>query len=281
MKKLNEAIAVITGSSRGAGRGIALALADRGATVYVTGRTTRGAEAPDNLAGTVEDTAEEVTSRGGKGIAGVCDFTKDAGVAALAEQVGRDHGRIDILVLNAWGGYEGNMTGLAIKPFWQLPDAWNSMFERGVRLHLRAANALVPLMLDHPGGLIVTTIAWDRGKYGRNLYYDLSKQIARRMAYDMALELKPKHIASIALAPGFMRTERILEAHRRHPFDLGMTESPEYVGRAVAALASDPDVLTLTGGVFTSGELAQRYGFTDIDGRQPPPFKAPDEFYLD
>ena len=258
-----------------------MALADAGATVYVTGRTTRGAASADNLPGTVEDTADEVTARGGKGIACVCDFTKDADVAALAARVKTDHGRIDILVLNAWGGYEGNLTGLQMKPFWELEDSWEPMFERGVHVHLRAAQRLVPLMLAHRGGLVVTTIAWDRGKYGRNLYYDLSKQTARRMAYTMALDLKPRHITSVALAPGFMRTERILEAHRRHPFDLGITESPEYVGRAVAALAADPEALTLSGGVYTSGELALRYGFTDIDGRQPPPFHAPDEFYLD
>ena len=151
------------------------------------------------------------------------------------------------------------------------------MFTRGLRAHFATSRLAVPLMLPLAPGLIVNTIAWARGKYLRHLYYDVVKQATARMAYGMALELKPHKIAAVALAPGFARTERVMAAHGAHPFDLGFTESPEYIGRAVANLAADPQIMKRTGQVLTAGQLAREYGFTDIDGRYRPRFdpKAP------
>ncbi len=150
------------------------------------------------------------------------------------------------------------------------------MFTAGVRAHLVASRLAVRLMLPRRRRLIVTTTAWLGGKYLGNLVYDVAKTAVNRLAFGLARELAPHGIAAVALAPGFMRTERVLAVHAVRPFDLGPTESPEYVGRAVAALAADPDVLRKSGSVLTAGDLAREYGFTDVDGRQPPPFTVED-----
>jgi NAD(P)-dependent dehydrogenase (short-subunit alcohol dehydrogenase family) len=191
--------------------------------------------------------------------------------------VRRESNRLDLLVNNAWGGYEQYEVGHFTAPFWEQPPRhWDGMFVAGVRAHLIAGRFAVPLMLPQRHGLILSTIAWAFGKYLGNLYYDVAKAALIRMAFGMARELRPHGIAAVALAPGFMRTERVLAAHAAHPFDLSGTESPEYLGRAVVALASDPDILHKSGDVLTVGELAREYGFTDIDGRQVPPFRLPD-----
>lgn len=321
-KPLAGKIAVVTGATRGAGRAIAAVLGERGATVYVTGRSSRAGSATGGMAGTVEDAAEEVTARGGRGIAVRCDHTDTAQVEALFERVGREHGRVDVLVNNAWGGYERmhDFPG----PFWTQPvDVhWRGMFEAGVRAHLLAARHAVPLMLPpdaprdqrmvgvcarcglyvwqgeawEPGergfhrhaydcvaqaeqvparALIVSTIAWLFDRYVGHLYYDTAKGAVVRMAWGLSRELRRYGIASVALAPGFMRTERVMAAHAKYPFDLSHTESPEYTGRSVAALAEDADAMRWTGRVLTSGELARAYGFTDVDGSQPEPFRIP------
>jgi len=139
----------------------------------------------------------------------------------------------------------------------------------------------VPLMLPQRRGLIINTIAWAQGKYLRHLYYDVVKKATARMAYGMALELRPYNIAAIALAPGFVRTERVMAAHAAHPFDLSGTESPEYIGRAVAHLVADPEIMERTGQVLTTGKLAREYGFTDSDDQPPPPFEMPSAMALD
>jgi NAD(P)-dependent dehydrogenase (short-subunit alcohol dehydrogenase family) len=277
MASLQGRVAVVTGASRGAGRAIARVLGEAGATVYVTGRSTRGKPTTEGLPGTVEETAEEVTARGGVGIPVRCDHTADTKVEALFDRVRRESGRLDLLVNNAWGGYEQYDVGRFTAPFWEQPPLhWDGMFAAGVRAHLTACRFAVPLMLPRRQGLILSTIAWAFGKYLGNLYYDVAKAALIRMAFGMAHELRPHGIAAVALAPGFMRTERVLAAHAAHPFDLGGTESPEYLGRAVLALAGDPDVLHRSGAVLTVGELAREYGFTDVDGRQVPPFRIPD-----
>jgi NAD(P)-dependent dehydrogenase (short-subunit alcohol dehydrogenase family) len=147
------------------------------------------------------------------------------------------------------------------------------MFVAGVRAHLVASRQAVPLMLPRRRGLVVSTVAWAFDRYLMNLYYDVAKAAIVRMAFGMAEELRPHGIAAVAVAPGFMRTERVMAAHARQPFDLAVTESPEYLGRAVRALATDPDVLRWSGRLLTAGELARAYGFTDLDGRQPEPFR--------
>jgi NAD(P)-dependent dehydrogenase (short-subunit alcohol dehydrogenase family) len=271
---LKEKVALVTGSSRGAGRAIAAVLGEAGATVYVTGRTARNSAAVDSLPGTIDDAADEVTARGGQGIAVHCDHTVDHDVDALFDRIRAERGRIDILVNNVWGGYEGQAFGIPMVPFWDQPRTqWESMFVAGMRAQLVASQLAAPLMIAQPGGLIISTVAWAYDEYLRNIYYDLSKAAVIRMTRGMAHDLRPHGVAAIAVAPGFMRTERILAAHAAHPFDLSITESPEYLGRAVRALAEDANIMNKSGHLFTVGDLAQEYGFTDVDGRQPAAFR--------
>ncbi len=261
-------IAVVTGASRGVGRGIALALGEAGAKVFLTGRTEAA----------LESAAEEIRQRGGEAVPCVCDHTDDAQVEAVFARIGR----LDLLVNNVWGGYENHPDGLGMEPFWKQPlDDWDGMFTRGLRAHMAASRLAIPKMIGGRRGLIVNTIAWLGGKYLRHLYYDLSKQACVRLAYALSLELKPHGVAAVALAPGFVRTEAVMAAHARHPFDLSATESPEYVGRAVVHLAEDPEVLRFSGQVLTAGQLAREYGFTDVDGRQPATFEMPEGYALD
>jgi NAD(P)-dependent dehydrogenase (short-subunit alcohol dehydrogenase family) len=280
MDGLKGKVVVVTGASRGAGRGIALVLGSEAATVYVTGRSSRNSRTTEDLPGCVEDTAEAVTIRGGVGIPAVCDHTDDGAVEALFERVRQEKGCIDILVNNVWGGYEQHGVAHFNLPFWELPTRhWDGMFTAGVRAHLIATRFALPLMLPRKSGLIVATTAWDREKYLGNLYYDAAKAAVNRMVFGLGCELRSRGIAALALAPGFMRTERVLQAHAQTPFDLSGTESPEYAGRAVAALATDPNVMRKTGTVVAVGDLAAEYGFTDVDGKQVAPFTIPDDFY--
>ena len=273
MSKLRGRVAVVTGASRGIGKGIALSLGEAGATVYVTGRSDEGGTT-EGLPGTVLETAEGVTQRGGHGISVRCDHTADAEVEALFARVAQEQGRLDVLVNNVWGGYEQFDWSRFAAPFWEQPlRHWSGMFESGVRAHLAATRLAVPLMLPERGGLIVHTTAWDRDKYLGNLFYDVAKAAVNRMAFGMARELQPHQIAVVALAPGFVGTERVRAAFAaagRAPPNL---ESPEYSGRAVDALAADAKVMAKSGRVLTVGHLAAEYGFTDVDGRQWPPFQ--------
>jgi NAD(P)-dependent dehydrogenase (short-subunit alcohol dehydrogenase family) len=206
-----------------------------------------------------------------------CDHTVDAEVEALFERVNREQGRLSLLVNNIWGGYEQYEVGKFDAPFWEQPlRHWHGMFEAGVRAHFVASRLAARLMLPRRRGLIVNTIAWLGGRYLGNLFYDVAKAAIARMAYGMAEELRPHEIAAVALAPGFMRTEGVMAVYAREPFDLSQTESTEYVGRAVAALAADLEVLRKSGELLTVGDLAREYGFTDVDGRQPPPFMPPE-----
>lgn len=290
-RPLQGRVAVVTGASRGGGRGCAVELGAAGATVYVTGRSTRDRPAPGygqllglselaTLPGSIDDTADDVTRAGGRGIAVRCDHTQDAEVAALFARVQREQGRIDLLVNNAWGGHE-SFDGVFDAPFWQHPLAhWDSMIDRGVRNHLLASRHAAPLMVAQGRGLIITTTFWDRGHYLRgNLFYDLAKAGMARLAFGIAEELRPHGVASVALSPGWMRTEFVLaghhtdEAHWHERPALARTESPRYLGRAVAALAADAQVMRRSGQVLRVGDLAQDYGFTDIDGRRVPAFE--------
>lgn len=291
MKNLQECIAVVTGASRGAGRGCAVELGAAGATVYVTGRSRREQPAPgyeqiqalSNLAqvpGSIDATADEVTRAGGCGIAVACDHTDEEQVQALFERVQRERGRIDLLVNNAWGGHE-TFDGVFQAPFWERPMIhWDAMFDRGVRNHLLSSRLAAPLFVRQGRGLIVTTTFWDRDRFMQgNLFYDLAKAAMTRLAFGMAQELRPHGVASVAVSPGWMRTEFVLAGHqtdetRWHERPaLARTESPRYLGRAVVALASDHKVLERSGQVLRVGDLARLYGFTDIDGRVVPPFE--------
>lgn len=288
---LKGRVAVVTGASRGAGRAIAIELGTAGATVYVTGRSTRGHPAQTYgrllalsklavLPGNIEDTADEVTRSGGQGIAVRCDHTDESDVAKLFARVRNEQGRLDLLVNNAWGGHE-SFDGMFDAPFWEhRMDHWDSMFDRGVRHHLLSSRLAVPIMLGQGQGLLVTTTFWDRGHYLKgNLFYDLSKAAMNRLAFGMAQELRAHGITSLAVSPGWMRTEFILaghqtdEAHWRERPELARTESPRYLGRAVAALAADPAVMAKSGAVHRVADLAREYGFTDVDGRQVEAFE--------
>jgi NAD(P)-dependent dehydrogenase (short-subunit alcohol dehydrogenase family) len=276
MSLLKGQVAIVTGASRGVGKGIALALGERGATVYVTGRSEAGATT-EGLAGTIDETAAEVTRRGGRGIAVRCDQTVSTDVESLFARVTAEAGRLDVLVNCAWGGYEQFDWAKFGAPFWeQPPEQWERMFDAGVRAALLASQLAAPSMVAAGRGLIVHVTAWDHDKYLGNLYYDLAKSAMNRMALGMGRELESHGVAVVALAPGFVATERIVgmfaAAGRPAPES---AETPEYVGRAVAALAGDAHVLAKTGRVLTVGELAVEYGFTDVDGRQLPPFRMP------
>lgn len=271
---LHGSVAVVTGASRGGGRAIAVALGEAGATVYVTGRSVRGGATTEDRPETIDDTAEAVTSGGGVGIPVQLDHTVDEEVAHFFARVRAEQGQLDVLVNNAWGGYEAHDGAGFVAPFWEQPiTRWDSMITAGVRTHFVSSRCAAPMMIERGAGLIVSTVAWAFGEYLGNLYYDVAKAAIVRMAFGMAQELKPHNIAAVALAPGFMRTERVLAAHEAEPFDLGVTESPVYLGRAVRALASDRAVIAKSGQILTAGELAREYGFTDVDGRQPEPFR--------
>lgn len=290
-RALRGTVAVVTGASRGGGRGIALELGAQGATVYVTGRSTREKAAEgyaqimqlSSLAampGSIEATADDVTAAGGRGIAVRCDHTQEAEVADLFARVQREQGRIDLLVNNAWGGHE-TFDGVFEAPFWEHSlSHWTSMFDHGVRNHLVASRFAAPLMVAQRRGLIIGTTFWDRDRYLKgNLPYDLAKAAINRLALGMAEDLRPHGVASIAVSPGWMRTELVLaghhtdEAHWKERPALARTESPRYLGRAVARLAGDSAVMEKTGKVLRVADLAREYGFTDVDGRQVEAFE--------
>jgi NAD(P)-dependent dehydrogenase (short-subunit alcohol dehydrogenase family) len=284
MQAMNNVVALVTGASRGAGRGIASELGSAGATVYVSGRSVEGGPTTNNVPGTIDETASEVTARGGHGIAVRCDHTVDAEVEALFQRIGEDHGRLDLLVNNVWGGYENSeCRPLPLVPFWEQPlGQWEGMFTAGVRAHVVASRLAVPLMLPQHGGLIVNTTAnLQVLPYLRNLFYDLAKNTVSRLTWAMAQELREHGIAVVALAPGFMRTERVVEAFRRAGAAAaldgpgGPKETTTYLGRAVVALATDPRVIEQSGELLEVGTLAHTYGFTDVNGTQPPPFRIP------
>lgn len=277
MKKLNGKIALVTGASRGVGKGIAIGLGEAGATVYVTARTSRQMSNA-GLPGTIEDTAEELTRAGGKGIAVVCDHTNDEAVKALFEQIRQHHGFLDILVNSAWGGYEQMIDQGAYTwelPFWQQPLwRWDAMFQAGVRAHYGASRLAAAMMIEKGSGLIVNLSYWAAQKYKANVAYGIAKAATDRMTVDMAHELRPHNVAVVSLYPGLVRTERVLAAAKY--LDLSNSESPVFVGRAVAALACDERVLTKTGQVVLAAALGLEYGFTDLDGKQPRPLTLMD-----
>ena len=274
---LRGRIALVAGATRGAGRGIACMLGEAGATVYCTGRSTRQASAMRNRPESIEDTADMVSDYGGVGIAMQADHTVEKQVEAVFDRIREEQGRLDILVNDIWGGDELTEWG---KLFWDLDWAKGKlMFERGIHTHIIRSRAAVPLLLESDRGLIVELTDGDHFGYRINLYYDLVKIAVIRMAFGMAKELQKTNITALAVTPGYMRSEAVLdhwgvtaenwrEGVKKDPH-FAASETPFYVGRAVAALAADPDVRKKAGRVFASWDLAREYGFTDIDGSQP------------
>ena len=278
---LEGKIALVSGATRGAGRGIAVALGEAGATVYATGRSTRDKRSEIDRPETIEETAELVTAAGGEGIAVAVDHLDSAQVRGLVERIDSDHGRLDVLVNDIWGSehlFE-----------WSTP-VWEHDLDNGLRLlrlaidtHLITSHHALPLLLRRPGGLVVEltdgTAAYNADHYRVSMFYDLAKTSVTRMAWALAQELGPHEGTAVALTPGWMRSEAMLEHHgvteaswrdatQRTPH-FCISESPRYVGRAVAALAADPDASRWKGQSLSSGQLAQVYGFTDLDGTRP------------
>lgn len=269
-------IAVVAGATRGAGRGIARMLGEAGATVYCSGRSTRALAATPGRPETIEETAELVTAAGGRGIAVRTDHSVEEEVKALFARVIADSGTVDILVNDIWGGDDITQW----QPFWTLDSAQGfEMLDRAVRTHILTSRHAVPHMIERNSGLIVEITDGDHHGYRGALFYDLAKNATIRLAFAMASELSRTGITALAVTPGFLRSEAMLDrfgvtennwrdaADKARGFE--SSETPCYVGRAVAALAADPNVRAKAGGVYASWTLAREYGFTDIDGSSP------------
>jgi dehydrogenase/reductase SDR family member 1 len=254
MDALEHQVALVTGASRGIGRGVALALAEAGVQVYATGRSITRSD----LGSTVVPIP--------------CDHTDDAAVVRLFERIQAERGRLDIVVHGVWGGYERMSEGSRFTwsaPFWEQPRwRWDAMMASGVRAAFVASQLAATFMVPARRGLLVHLSSWAAQKYVGNVLYGMAKAATDKMAADMAHELKPHGVTVVSLYPGLVRTEAVLEAG---VFDLTNSESPEFIGRAVAALASDPGALRWTGRVVIAAAIAQEYGFTDVDGQQPRP----------
>ncbi len=284
-RKLRGKVALVTGSSRGIGRGIALVLGEAGATVYVTGRTTRGHNSRWGIAGTIHDTADEVSARGGVGIPVRCDHSKDEDTRKLVNRIRRESGRVDILVNNAFGGADGQHDIISYDafPFWKhdFDEWWYRMFTAYLRSTLATTFYTLPLMLRRRDGLIVNTLWWNRGRYLWEMFFDLSSNGVGRMVYGLDLELRTRGITAVGLSPGWTRTEAMAHYSEEKKRKLA---SPEYAGRAVVYLATDPHRHRWSGKICEIGELARAYGFRDVDGRlidyhaevaKKPPMGAP------
>jgi len=276
-QRLQGKIAVVAGATRGAGRGIACALGEEGARVYCTGRSVRGRSAMNGRPESIEETADMVTARGGIGIAVPADHTRPEQVERLFAQVKEESGGLDVLINDIWGGEELTEWGTT---FWTVSlEKGFTMLERAIHTHLITAHFGAPLMFGRGQGLIVEITDGDSWGYRGNIFYDLVKTSVIRLAFGMAYELRKRSIAAIAVTPGFLRSEQMLdhfgvteanwrEGGKKDPAFLA-SETPLFVGRAVAALAADPDVGKKSGRVFSSWGLSDEYGFTDADGAQP------------
>jgi NAD(P)-dependent dehydrogenase (short-subunit alcohol dehydrogenase family) len=264
MTPLAGKIAVVTGASRGVGKGVAMALGAAGATVYITGRTVDESHPTVPLAGTIHQTAEAVTRLGGQGIAVRCDHHDDSQVEAVFRRVKHEQGRLDILVNNAWAGYEGYVDGrhlLPQLPFWQKPISFWDENLAGVRWAYVASWYAAPLLVANPGGLIAN-ISFNPEP--GNPAYGAAKAAVDRLTADIAHDLREHRVAAVSIYPGLVRTEGVIL--NAQYFDMSTAESPQFTGRAVVALAADPDLMQKSGRAFVVAYLARDYGFEDIDG---------------
>jgi dehydrogenase/reductase SDR family protein 1 len=273
MKSLTGKVALVTGASRGVGKGIALGLGEAGATVYITGRTVEEGKAAVDLPGNIYQTAEEITSLGGRGIAVRCDHTNDEEVKDLFRRLQVEQDRLDILVNNVWGGYEFYNDGTEFwneKGFWTIPlSRWDKSFQAGVRAHYVASLYAAPIMIAQQSGLIVNISFFAAQRNDKGVAYGVAKAADDRMAACMAYELREYKVAVVSLYPGLVRTESVMKAAQY--LDLSNSESPQFIGRVVAALATDPDLMQKSGQILVAAAVAQEFGIKDIDGKQPRP----------
>jgi len=278
---LKGKVALVAGATRGAGRGIAVELGAAGAIVYVTGRTTRQQQSEYARSETIEETAELVTAAGGRGIAVQVDHLISADVRTLVDRIRAEQGRLDILVNDVWGGETLKEWD---KPVWEhnLENGLR-LLDLGVRTHLITAHHALPLLIERPGGLLVEvtdgTEAYNATHYRINPFYDLAKVSINRLGWAHAKDLAKHGATSVSITPGWLRSEMMLEAFgvteenwrdatQRIPH-FAISETPRFVGRAIAALAADPHRARWNGQSLSSGGLAQVYGFTDLDGSRP------------
>ena len=273
MQALAGKVAIVTGASRGVGKGIALGLGEAGATVYITGRTIEEGKSASGSPGTIGRTAAEVTQLGGNGIAVQCDHRNEGEIEQLFQRVLNEQGRLDVLVNNAWAGYERmEHDGQFTWPnrFWQQPLwRWDAMFQSGVRGAYVAGQCAARQMVAQRSGLIVNISYWAAQKYMNNVSYGIAKAAVDRMGIYMAHELREHNVAAVVLYPGLVRTESVMKSAEY--FDLSNSESPQFIGRAVAGLMRDPNLMEKTGQILVAASLALEYGFVDIDGKQPRP----------
>jgi dehydrogenase/reductase SDR family protein 1 len=265
---LNGRVAVVTGASRGVGKGVAVGLGEAGATVYVTGRSLSPTDDPR---GSLNQTVAEIAALGGSGVAVRCDHADDAQVAAVFDRVRAEQGRLDILVNNVMATPQrstlppGKRSQWDLHPFWEVPvGIWDAFHTVGLRSHYVASAFAAPLMIATGGGLIVCISAPGAIRYVGNIPYGVGKAGIEKLVSDMAEELRPYQVASVSLWPGFIRTEDVIAQPDVYP-DLSGTRSPRFTGRAVAALATDPRLMERTGQRLKSSDLATEYGFTDLE----------------
>ncbi len=266
MEHESTRVALVTGASRGCGRGIATVLGQAGWLVYLTGRSVRGQPSTLDRPGTIQDTADEVTARGGTGIPVRCDHTDDAQVTAVFERIAREQGRLDLLVNNAWSGYE--ISPDPALSFWEIEwRHWDLMFTGGLRATAFASRLAAPVLIEAGRGLIVN-ITWVFDRPHGHAFYEVVKNGTNKLTGQFADDLRPHGVACVAVSPGWMRLERMNLTQQQR----AMTESAEFPGLAVLALADDDQVLAKSGGVYTTPALAREYGFTDVDGSQQSAF---------
>ncbi|MHA2423846.1 MAG: SDR family oxidoreductase [Candidatus Thorarchaeota archaeon] len=292
-ESLEGKIALVTGASRGAGRGIALELALLGCKVFITGRSRRGNSVTQYPDLTLDDTKEIIEKAGGRCEILECDHSEEDQIRSVFEIITQKEGTLDILVNNVWAGYTNKDFQLDIETdnftakFWEQPlYRWDHMFQISLRSHFICSQEAAQLMIPNKSGLIVTTGFWDDNKYLHQVPYDLVKQAKARLAFGMAIDLLEYSITSVYISMGWIRTEHLMRTSDNGKLNdenyvnvegYESSESTRYVGRAIVALASDSDVLKKTGNILTTGELAKEYGFTDLDGLQPRRFVIPDD----